>query len=52
MKDLHGDEGKDARAFFEKLKPLESFPGEEPETYVRKLRAQSRLLQIQWDEQD
>jgi predicted CopG family antitoxin len=52
LKDLHGDEGKDARALFEKLKPLENSHGEELETYVRKLRAQGRLLQIQRDKQD
>jgi negative regulator of replication initiation len=44
-KDIQQDPVADARAFFERLKPLESFANVEPETYVRKLRNTSRLLQ-------
>jgi negative regulator of replication initiation len=39
----------DARAFFERLDPLESFAGVEPETYVRQLRSTSRLLRPDHD---
>lgn len=44
-KDIQQDPVADAKAFFERLKPLESFADTEPETYVRKLRNTSRLLQ-------
>lgn len=44
-KDIQQDPVADAKAFFERLKPLESFANTEPETYVRKLRNTSRLLQ-------
>lgn len=44
-RDIQQDPVADARAFFERLKPLESFANVEPETYVRKLRNTSRLLQ-------
>lgn len=44
-KDIQKDPVADAKAFFERLKPLESFANTEPETYVRKLRNTSRLLQ-------
>jgi len=43
-RDIQEDPVADARAFFERLKPLESFANVEPETYVRKLRNTSRLL--------
>jgi len=43
-RDIQQDPVADARAFFERLKPLESFANVEPETYVRKLRNTSRLL--------
>lgn len=46
-KDIQQDPVADAKAFFERLKPLESFADTEPETYVRKLRNTSRLLQVQ-----
>ena len=46
-KDIQQDPVADAKAFFERLKPLESFANTEPETYVRKLRNTSRLLQVQ-----
>jgi len=46
-KDIQQDPVADAKAFFERLKPLESFANTEPEAYVRKLRNTSRLLQTQ-----
>lgn len=46
-KDIQQDPVADAKAFFERLSPLESFANVEPETYVRKLRNTSRLLQVQ-----
>lgn len=49
-KDIQQDPVADARAFFERLKPLESFANTEPETYVRKLRNTSRLLQAKTDD--
>lgn len=48
-KDIQQDPVADAKAFFERLKPLESFANTEPETYVRKLRNTSRLLQAKND---
>lgn len=47
---LGSNSAKDARAFFERLKPLESFADTEPETYVRKLRNTSRLLLAKSDD--
>jgi negative regulator of replication initiation len=49
-KDIQQDPAADARAFFERLKPLESFADTEPENYVRKLRNTSRLLQVKTDD--
>lgn len=49
-KDFQQDLVADARAFFKRLKPLESFAGTEPKTYVRKLRNTSRLLQAKIDD--
>ncbi|MBW8072203.1 MAG: ribbon-helix-helix domain-containing protein [Ferrovum sp.] len=49
-KDLQQDTVADARAFFKRLKPLESFARAEPENYVRDLRNTSRLLQAQIDD--
>ena len=43
-KDLQEKPVADARAFFEQLTPLKSFAGIDPESYVRKLRGNSRLL--------
>ncbi|OGT15263.1 MAG: hypothetical protein A3J49_12320 [Gallionellales bacterium RIFCSPHIGHO2_02_FULL_57_16] len=48
-KDIQQDPVADAKAFFERLKPLESFANTEPEAYVRKLRNTSRLLQAKND---
>ena len=47
---MQQDPVADAKAFFERLKPLESFAHTEPEAYVRKLRNQSRLLRDNIDE--
>ena len=44
-KDIQQYPVADAKAFFERLKPLESFANTEPDAYVRKLRSASRLLQ-------
>ncbi|MDO8369168.1 MAG: CopG family transcriptional regulator [Candidatus Nitrotoga sp.] len=49
-KDIQQDPVADAKAFFERLKPLESFANTEPQTYVRKLRSNSRLLQAKTDD--
>jgi negative regulator of replication initiation len=49
-KDIQQDPVADAKAFFKRLKPLESFANTEPETYVRKLRKTSRLLRAKTDE--
>ena len=43
-KEIEKDPTADARAFFDRLGPLDSFAGIEPETYVRELRDSSRLL--------
>ncbi len=48
-KDTRQDTIADAKAFFERLKPLESFADKEPEAYVRGLRNASRLLQDKTD---
>ena len=44
-KDFRGSSGDDARAFFERLQPLESFRDEAPEEYVSRLRNSSRIVQ-------
>ncbi len=44
-KDFRGGSGDDARAFFERLRPLESFRDQEPEEYVDRLRSRSRIVQ-------
>jgi negative regulator of replication initiation len=43
-KDIQKDPVADARAFFDALKPLESFADVDSEDYVRKLRSTSRIL--------
>lgn len=43
-RDIHQDPVADARAYFERLKPLESFAAVDAETYVRNIRSQSRIL--------
>ena len=49
-RDIQQDPVADAKTFFERLKPLESFSATEPESYVRELRNTSRLLQDQPDD--
>ena len=44
-KDIQKDPVSDARAYFERLKPLESFAPIDAEDYVRTLRSKSRILQ-------
>ena len=43
-KDLQKDPVGDARAYFERLKPLDSFSGVDSEAYVRGMRSKSRML--------
>jgi negative regulator of replication initiation len=43
--ELQKDPVADARAFFEQLKPLESFANIDAESYVRSIRGKSRILQ-------
>jgi hypothetical protein len=45
-KDLQKDPVGDARAYFERLKPLASFSGVDSEAYVRGMRSKSRMLHI------
>lgn len=49
-KDIDKNPAADASAFFDQLPILESFAASEPETYVRTLRANSRLLRDPADE--
>lgn len=42
--DIHKDPVADAQAYFERLKPLESFAALDALTYVRTLRSKSRIL--------
>ena len=43
-KDIQKDPVADARAYFERLKPLESFAQIDSEDYVRAIRSKSRIL--------
>ena len=43
-KDSQQDPVADARAFFERLKPLESFASVDSDNYVRAIRGKSRIL--------
>ena len=43
-KDIQKDPVADARAYFERLKPLESFAQTTPEDFVQGIRSTSRLL--------
>jgi negative regulator of replication initiation len=43
-KDVQKDPVADASAFFERLKPLESFASTSAEAYVRGIRSTSRIL--------
>lgn len=42
--DIQKDPVADARAYFERLKPLQSFAKVDAETYVRSIRRKSRIL--------
>lgn len=42
--DIQKDPVADARAYFERLKPLQSFAKVDTETYVRSIRSKSRIL--------
>jgi len=43
-KDIQKDPVADARAYFERLKPLESFATVDSDDYVRAIRRKSRIL--------
>lgn len=43
-KDIQKDPVADARAYFERLKPLESFANVDSGEYVRAIRSKSRIL--------
>lgn len=43
-KDIQRDPVADARAYFARLKPLESFAGVDSDDYVRTIRSKSRIL--------
>lgn len=43
-KDIQKDPLTDARAYFERLKPLQSFAAVNSDDYVRSLRSSSRIL--------
>jgi negative regulator of replication initiation len=43
-KDIKKDTFADAQAYFERLKPLQSFAEMDAENYVRDMRSKSRLL--------
>ncbi len=43
-KDIQKDPVADARAYFDRLKPLESFAHVDSEDYVRSIRSKSRIL--------
>jgi negative regulator of replication initiation len=49
-KDIQKDPVADARAFFDQLKPLDSFAAVDSQAYVRVLRSRSRNLRQQADE--
>ena len=43
-KDIQKDPVADARAYFERLKPLQSFANVDSDDYVRAIRSKSRIL--------
>ena len=49
-KDIQKDPVADARAYFERLKPLVSFAGVDSDDYVRAIRSKSRILRTGSDE--
>jgi negative regulator of replication initiation len=48
-KDIQKDPVADARAYFTRLKPLESFAHVDSSDYVRAIRSKSRILQTGQD---
>lgn len=44
-KDIQKDPVADAKAYFDRLKPLESFARVDSEDYVRAIRSKSRIVQ-------
>ena len=44
-KDIQKDPVADAKAYFARLKPLESFAGVDSEDYLRAIRSKSRIAQ-------
>ncbi len=48
-KDIQKDPVADARAYFTRLKPLESFADVDSNDYVRAIRSKSRILHIGQD---
>lgn len=49
-KDARKDPVADARAFFEQLKPLESFADVDSQAYVQSIRSRSRILRTEADQ--
>jgi predicted CopG family antitoxin len=45
-KDIQKDPVSDARAYFERLRPLESFASVDSESYVRTIRSSSRIVKM------
>lgn len=50
-KDLRAGAADDARAFFKRLTPLQSFADVEPENFVRTLRKKSRIIREPHDDE-
>lgn len=48
-KDIQKDPVADARAYFERLKPLKSFAAVDSDDYVRTIRSKSRILRAGGD---
>ena len=48
-KDIQKDPVADAKAYFARLKPLESFAGVDSEDYVRAIRSKSRIVRTSED---
>lgn len=46
-KDIQKDPVADARAYFDQLKPLESFADQDSQAYVRAIRSRSRILRTE-----
>lgn len=48
--DMQKDPVADARAFFEQLKPLDSFEAVDSQAYVQAIRSRSRILRTETDQ--